>query len=198
MRLPVFFIVASTLLVACHEDERYGTAAVEPEEQYAGGANATTFDFGQNAFGIQSNGLSTEQDGFFVTGNAFFRSNWVTAPASVQSLDGLGPIFNAVSCGTCHFKDGRAKPPASPDETLNGLLFRLSIPGQGSHGEPLGDPVYGGQLQDKAILGVNNEARVRVSYQELPGQYPDGTGYSLRQPNYAFEQEWTGEVRIHG
>jgi CxxC motif-containing protein (DUF1111 family) len=158
----------------------------EPGEQYTGGTQATTFDFGQNAFGGKVSGLSAEQAGFFATGNSFFRSNWVTAPSPVQSLDGLGPLFNALSCGSCHFKDGRARPPAMPDEPVAGLLFRLSVPGTDPHGGPLGDPVYGGQFQDRAILNVLPEGRVRVSYQEVPGQYPDGSTYSLRKPVYEF------------
>jgi len=186
MRLLIFCIAIPLLFSACKKGIDPTIAQVEPEEQYAGGVNGTTFDIGQNAFGGQVNGMSSEQNGFFVTGNSFFRSNWVSAPASVQTLDGLGPIFNAISCGSCHFKDGRAKPPGQPEEPLNGLLFRLSIPGTDAHGGSLGDPVYGGQLQDKAILNVQNEARVRVTYQETAGQYPDGTAYSLRQPLYEF------------
>ncbi|MDO8368966.1 MAG: di-heme oxidoredictase family protein [Saprospiraceae bacterium] len=186
MRLLVFIVPIILLCAACKKGADPDIAQVEPEEQYAGGANGTTFDFGQNAFGGQVSGLSSEQSGFFVTGNSFFRSNWIIAPASVQTLDGLGPIFNAFSCGSCHFKDGRAKPPGQPEEPLNGLLFRLSIPGTDAHGGPLGDPVYGGQLQDKAILNVLNEARVRVTYQEMSGQYPDGTTYAFRQPSYEF------------
>jgi CxxC motif-containing protein (DUF1111 family) len=181
------------LLVACKDDEQPIRAQVDTNEQYAGGVNATTFDFGENAFGVQADGLTAEQDGFFVTGNSIFRANWVTAPASVQSLDGLGPVFNAISCGGCHFKDGRAQPPAAPETPLNGLLFRLSTPGAGSHGEPLGEPIYGGQLQDKSILGVKNEARVRVSYTEMAGTYADGSGYSLRQPHYEFYDWQYGE-----
>ncbi len=184
---PLFFILfALFLYTACKDNEPSGLAVTESDEQYSGGQNATTFDFGQNAFGGQANGLTSEQEGFFVTGNSFFRSNWITAPASVQSLDGLGPIFNAISCGSCHFKDGRAKPPGTPDQALNGLLFRLSIPGTDANGGPLADPVYGGQLQDKAILNVENEAHVRVSYQEIAGQYNDGSAFSLRQPLYEF------------
>jgi len=186
MRVALSFFLTILLFSSCKRDDALPIAATEPGEQYAGGTNATTFDFGENAFGVQAKGLTAEQEGFFVTGNSFFRSNWVTAPASVQSLDGLGPVFNAISCGSCHFKDGRARPPGSPEEALNGLLFRLSVPGVGAHGEPLGDPVYGGQLQDKAILSVKNEARVRVTYQEMAGQYPDGGSYSLRKPTYEF------------
>ena len=186
MRLLFFALFALFLCFSCKENEPSGLAETELEEQYSGGKNATTFDFGQNAFGGQINGLTSEQEGFFVTGNSLFRSNWISAPASVQTLDGLGPIFNAISCGSCHFKDGRAKPPGTPDEALNGLLFRLSIPGTDANGGPLADPVYGGQLQDKAILNVENEAHVRVSYQEIAGQYNDGSAFSLRQPLYEF------------
>jgi len=186
MRLFAYSILLLLLFAACKKGNDPSIASVEPDEQYVGGINGTTFDFGQNAFGGQVDGLSADERGFFVVGNSFFRSNWITAPASVQSLDGLGPIFNAISCGSCHFKDGRAKPPSQAEETLNGLLFRLSIPGTDPYGGPLGDPVYGGQLQDKALLNVLNEARIRVIYQEINGQYTDGTPYSLRQPSYDF------------
>jgi CxxC motif-containing protein (DUF1111 family) len=186
MRNYLFILAGILAFFACAEREDPDLQKIDPEERYVGGANATTFDFGQNAFGGQVSGLTPQQSAFFVTGNSFFRSNWVTAPASVQSLDGLGPIFNATSCGSCHFKDGRAQPPASPEEPLRGLLFRLSVPGTDSHGGPLGEPVYGGQWQDRAILNVLPEGRVRVTYQEQSGQYPDGTGYSLRQPVYEF------------
>lgn len=172
------------LLAACAKDEPLLEA--EAGEQYSGGENFTTFDFSENAFGVQGRNVSREDENFFVAGNALFRTNWVTAPASVQSLDGLGPVFNAISCGSCHFKDGRAEPPLSPEEPLNGLLFRLSIATSGDHGQNLGDPIYGGQLQDKAILGVDQEASVRVSYREISGTYADGTTYSLRQPDYTF------------
>ncbi len=177
--------LALLLLSACRDDQP-PVDVPETEEQYSGGLNFTTFDRSGNAFGVQGKNISPEEEDFFVTGNAFFRSNWVTAPSSVESLDGLGPIMNAISCGSCHFKDGRAKPPAFPEDPPNGLLFRLSIPLEGMHGDLQGDPVYGGQLQDRAILNVLPEARVRTNYEEKPGYYADGTAYSLRQPIYTF------------
>ncbi len=151
----------------------------EPNEQLSGGSFLTTNDFSENAFGQQAKGLSSDQNTDFSVGNFFFRSNWVTAPASVQTLDGLGVMFNAIGCGSCHFKDGRGEP-------LNGLLFRLSRQGAGTHGEPLEEPNYGGQFQEKAILGVNPEGKIQITYQEIAGQYPDGTSYSLRKPTYQF------------
>lgn len=174
------------LLIACHKKEDLPLALATPAEEYAGGINGTTFDFSENAFGEAVKGLNGEQEGYFVTGNSFFRTNWVSAPGSVNSVDGLGPMMNALSCGSCHFKDGRAKPPATSDEVLNGLLFRLSIPGVDAHGGPLGDPNYGEQLQDKAIQMVQAEAKVRVSYTSIVGTFLDGS-YSLRNPVYVFE-----------
>lgn len=189
-----FLLAPALLFFSCKKSDGPTIAQPEAEEQNTGGTNGTAFVFGENAFGSAVRGLTAEEENFFVTGNSFFRANWVTAPASVQSLDGLGPIFNAISCGSCHFKDGRAKPPGSPDEPLNGLLFRLSLPGSDAHGGPLGDPVYGDQLQDKAILNIKNEGRVRVTYTEIAGQYADGTAYSLRKPNYEFHSLNYGDL----
>lgn len=171
-------------IMACHPGQEPDIADTTADEEYSGGKNATTFDFGENAFGISAKGLTLAQDGAFVTGNSLFRSNWVSAPSSLKSMDGLGPLFNDISCGSCHFKDGRAMPPASPGAPLHGLLIRLSIPGADPHGGPMPDAVYGGQLQDKAMLNVQPEASVRITYTELPDNYPDGNSYSLRRPEY--------------
>ena len=52
----------------------------------------------------------------FKVGDGIFRKQWVSAPSSTESSDGLGPLFNARSCQNCHLKDGRGRPPA-PGET---------------------------------------------------------------------------------
>lgn len=180
-------IFIGLILAACNKDDEHpAIATVEEDEELSGGENFTTHDFSENAFGKQGDNLSSKEEVQLGTGNFLFRSNWVTAPASVQSLDGLGPIMNAISCGSCHFKDGRAKPPASATEGLNGLLVRLSLPGAGSHGESLDDPNYGGQFQDKSILTADSEGKVNLTYQEISGEYEDGTSYSLRKPGYEF------------
>jgi CxxC motif-containing protein (DUF1111 family) len=174
------------VMVACGSDDGEKTVQAEEGEELSGGSNFTTFTRTEEAFGEQGEHVTSAEEVQFVTGNSFFRSNWVTAPSSVTSLDGLGPIMNAISCSSCHFKDGRAKPPATPDEVLNGLLFRLSIPGAGTHGEPVDEPNYGGQFQDKAIMGADAEGTVQVTYEEITGTYADGTGYTLRKPIYTF------------
>lgn len=180
-RLIYLLAVASTLLVSC-EDISDSPLLAEENEELSGGVNFTTRDLSINAFGEMGKNLTSAEEGRFVTGNSFFRNNWVTAPASVASLDGLGPVLNAISCGSCHFKDGRAAPPLSENDELNGLLFRLSSP---SSSDGL-DPNYGGQFQDKSIPKVNPEGKVRITYQEISGQYADGVSYSLRSPSYEF------------
>jgi CxxC motif-containing protein (DUF1111 family) len=116
-----------------------------------------------------------------------FNRNWVTAPATPQGNDGLGPTFNALSCSGCHPNNGRGAPPASEDEPFVGLLLRLSVPGTNEHGGPVPVPNYGDQLNHRAILGVSPEGRPVVSYEERAGNYGDSESFSLRVPTYSIE-----------
>jgi CxxC motif-containing protein (DUF1111 family) len=167
------------VLAACGDD----ASIYEPGEELSGG-DTTVFDSGRNAYTLSARNLKGERRDRFFVGNAVFNRNWVTAPASTLGLDGLGPTFNASSCSACHFKDGRGAPPAQPGEPFLGLLLRLSLPGQDAHGGPLDEPVYGGQFNHRAILGVPAEGSAMVEYEEVPGAYADGTLYSLRRPVY--------------
>lgn len=181
--LGVWLLAASALLPACTDDG----ARYEPGEELAGG-DTTVFETGNQAFSLAARNLKgARRDDFFV-GNAFFKRNWVTAPASTTGLDGLGPTFNATACAACHFMDGRGAPPQEPDDAFLGLLVRLSVPGQDAHGGPLDEPSYGGQFNHHAILGVPAEGGTHVTYEEVAGQFADGTPYSLRKPTYTFTE----------
>ena len=169
-------------LAACGDN----ASLYEPGEELAGG-ETTVFDTGKDAFSLAARNLKgARRDAFFV-GNAFFKRNWVTAPASTTGIDGLGPTFNANSCAGCHFMDGRGAPPQADGEPFLGLLVRLSVPGEDAHGGPLDEPTYGGQFNHHAILGVDAEGTARVTYTEVPGMFADGTAYSLRSPTYHLE-----------
>ena len=120
----------------------------------------------------------------FAFGNRLFNTNWVAAPASVDGFDGLGPLFNRVSCSACHIRDGRGRPPEHPGEPLESMLVRVSIPGRGAHGGVRPVPHYGDQINEKALPGVPAEGRTVVSFRERGGRYPDGTKYSLLVPGY--------------
>jgi CxxC motif-containing protein (DUF1111 family) len=78
-------------------------------------------------------------------GERLFQRNWVGAPASTRATDGLGPLYNARSCAGCHGSDGSGG---------QARVLRL----QSKDGRP--DPVYGAQIQDKALAGLTPEGTV--------------------------------------
>ena len=193
-------IVGVTVVVAITATSALvGAAAAEHRRDSSIGARrsggeATVFDQTPNAFGIAIPSMSREEKRAFAVGNSFFRDNWVTAPSSTEGRDGLGPVFNAQSCSTCHFEDGRAKPPSSPDDPERGLLFRVSVPGTGEHGGVVPVPGYGDQIQDRAIDGVPAEATVIITTKEVKGKYADGTPYTLLAPTYQFQNLSNGPL----
>ncbi len=190
-------VLSATLLKDSPKDPAPIDDIVLPAEAESAafpGGQATVFNTTPNAFSHPSDGLERMDELLFFVGNSFFNQNWVTAPASTTARDGLGPLFNARSCAGCHFKDGRGRPPAFDDEFPTGFLLRISIPGEGAHGAPLPVPNYGVQLQVEALLGIEEEAKVRVEYEEIEGQFADGTTYSLRKPTYTIVEPSYGHL----
>jgi CxxC motif-containing protein (DUF1111 family) len=83
-------------------------------------------------------GLTADELAAFARGDTEFERRF--APAT-----GLGPIFNNVSCASCHSGDGRGLP--------GNILIRIGTPDddfQVGYGGP--------QIQDKAIAGISPEA----------------------------------------
>jgi CxxC motif-containing protein (DUF1111 family) len=158
------------------------------------GGDTTAFTNTGNAFSLSARNLTNLERRTFEVGDSFFSRNWVTAPASTEARDGLGPTFNAQSCSSCHTHDGRGKPPENAEDPQRGLLLRLSIPGEGRQGEPVADPNYGGQLQDRAILSVPPEGRIGITYTEIVGKYADGESYVLQAPSYSVDNLQFGEL----
>lgn len=163
------------------------TPTDDPNRALLGG-DTTVFDDGAEAFNYPLRNLHEENRAPFQIGDGVFNRNWVTAPASVKSSDGLGPTYNAISCAACHVNNGRGSTPSTPDDPFLGLLLRLSIPGEGEHGAPKPEPNYGDQFNQFAILGVPSEGTPAVTYAEQTGAYGDGTSYSLRAPTYDFAE----------
>lgn len=152
---------------------------------------------GRDAFGFPSPWLDAADRRAFAVGNAIFRANWVQAPASAQGLDGLGPLFRARSCSSCHERDGRSRPPAADETARHGLVLRIGV---GPDGRP--HPVYGSQVQQAAIAGVRPEARVEIVWEERAGSYGDGEPFTLLAPRYTLREPAYGppgdEVRLAG
>ncbi|MEX1035195.1 MAG: di-heme oxidoredictase family protein [Sneathiella sp.] len=168
-----------------------GHAAETPRDDFARitdtpGGDTTQPTRGKNSFTIPAANINRDQLRIFFFGNKLFNTNWVIAPASVKTLDGLGPTFNRVSCSGCHLRDGRGQPPEKKGDELLSMLVRLSVPGENEHGGPNPHPVYGDQLNDRANPSVPAEGKVIIDIQERPGQFADGTPYSLAMPEYRF------------
>lgn len=138
----------------------------------------TVDDTSRNAFGRPLGNMRRELWQPFRQGKRFFsRPRAETAGGALGVLGGLGPLMNATSCSDCHFKDGRG----GRGEAEPRLLARLSVETRDGS-RP--DPVYGGQLQDRAVPGVAAEGRLEVVWEEMEGRYGDGEVFALRRPSY--------------
>jgi len=187
MRTVAIFIFA-ILLFACSEvKEPTPVVESDPDETYSGGST-TSFDATSKAFTFPLANISSQDLQKHTDGDAVFEATFVSPPAQING--GLGPIFNNVSCVSCHNKDGRARPPLS-SEPFGGLLFRISGSGADAHGGPMPVRGFGTQVQTHAVFGVQQEMDVLISYQELPGKFSDGTDYSVQRPTYTISNPYT-------
>ncbi len=105
-------------------------------------------------------------------GEALFRRMWVTAPTVTLANDGLGPLYNARSCATCHPRGSGGRPP-DPDAPGEGIGYTVKLND---------DPVYGRQIQSNAVFGLAVEGRPKVQYREETARFPDGETVRLRRP----------------
>jgi CxxC motif-containing protein (DUF1111 family) len=189
--LAALLVLASGVVYA-----EVATVVLEPGEEHPGGAaTSTRRTDATDAFSHFSPnmGLSKELD--FKLGNAIFRKFWVSAPSSTKSSDGLGPLYNARACQSCHLKDGRGHPPRGEriEDRSVSMFLRLSIPPEtDAHRKALAEgrlaiipePTYGAQLQELGVQGHPGEGRMIVTYTETPVELAGGEVVSLRQPNY--------------
>lgn len=161
-------------------------------EAMQGGAGTSLKLVNQDAFSQFSANLTFEEEMNFKLGNALFRKVWVSSPSSTHVSDGLGPLFNARACQSCHIKDGRGHPPEGDADATSMFLRLARAPENDTERlalanyivQTLPDPNYGGQLQDLAVPGLSAEGKMVISYQETSVTLADGTNVSLRAPTY--------------
>ncbi|MGC4056603.1 MAG: di-heme oxidoredictase family protein [Chitinophagaceae bacterium] len=150
------------------------------DERLSGGGLATVFDITSKAFTHSVSGLSSRDAAVQKRGDVAFEQTFVSAPAPL--FGGLGPVFNNVSCISCHHNDGKGTPTAGT--VRSSLLFRINAGLYTEHGGPAGVDGYGGQIQDVGLQGVTPEANISINYTETTFTYPDGNTASLRSPSY--------------
>ncbi|UWU21347.1 c-type cytochrome [Rhizobium sp. CB3060] len=166
----------------------------EPYEAMESGATTSIAPVSRNIFSQPSANLGLEREENFHLGNALFRQLWVSSPSSTQATDGLGPLFNARSCQSCHIRDGRGHPPETAGAPATSMVLRLARPAitpeeeqvvKDSKALNFPDSTYGAQLQDLAVPGLAAEGKVAVTYAEEPVTLAGGEAISLRKPHYA-------------
>jgi len=150
---------------------------------YAGGAT-TVFDMTGEAFGHAAPNLGAASLVKHDVGDLGFEE--VFAPGV------LGPVFDNESCESCHFADGRGRPPLQ-GEAFSSMLFRASVPGvmrSGRRSNPRGAeapapvPGFGSQLQMRAVAGSQPEIAASITYVDSGGTFADGTPFTLTSPRY--------------
>jgi CxxC motif-containing protein (DUF1111 family) len=143
-------------------------------------------------------GMSHEEEEFFILGKSFFRVPWVHAPAITTARDGVGPLFSASTCKNCHPNNGAGVAIAKHGKPSRSLLLRLG------HKHTLKsdinttgftpDSTYGAQLSIHGSVKTKFEGTLKVVYEEILGEYPDGTKYVLRKPTYSAENLHYGSL----
>ncbi len=168
------------------------TDLFEPAALSAG--SFTTAESDANAFSIPVAMLNKEQAEQFIKGKEQFNEAWVVAPEP-GGVWGLGPTFNEDRCAHCHVNNGRAKAPENGEESVRGMLVRLSISGQTKEGAPNPHPAYGDQLQNRGIPGrVPAEGQAVITYQAREVSLADGENVVLRVPKIQFLALGFGEL----
>ncbi len=176
----------------------------ERSENMQGGAATSRKLVNQDAFSHFSANLSFAEEETFKLGNALFRKLWVSSPSSTQASDGLGPLFNARACQSCHLKDGRGHPPEGTTDATS-MFLRLSRAPRTPREQDLikskailnlPDPVYGGQLQDLAVPGLKAEGRMVIDYEDFIIVLGDGTEVPMRRPSYSVTEFAYGPMDV--
>jgi len=133
-------------------------------------------------------GLTLAEMKLFQQGRSLFRQSWVVAPAGDRAVNGLGPLYNRLACISCHAKNGRGGAQDDPQQRMQSMLVRLSVPGQDAHGGPQPHPVYGDQLNEEGIPGVPGEGRAHIRWLTSRVRLADGESVELRRPKLEFDE----------
>ncbi len=148
----------------------------------------------KDVFSQPVNSLDSEARLNFMVGRGLFRRLWVTAPASTQTADGLGPLYNARSCMECHPGNARGLGPLESGNDIGSLLLRVDVPAQDKEQllqlvtfkiNNVPEPNYGIQLQNFAVPGHLAEYKLHVEYKNISVLLADGTPIRLRKPIYS-------------
>jgi len=127
--------------------------------------------------------LSQKEQEKFVLGKSFFSIPWVEAPSATTARDGLGPLFSANACISCHPHNGAGSVFTLDGTISRSLVTRFAKKNQKDfHNGFIGDSVYGAQLSINGVKDVPFEGKPTLQYKKIIEKYPDGTKVILKKP----------------
>ncbi len=139
-----------------------------------------------------------EQD-WFTIGRSFFTIPWVAAPSATTARDGLGPLFSANTCASCHgarnfgtIKDSegninRALTFKTVDRSKNYSVNETKLP-------QYADPIYGTQIAINGNSGAAFEARPKITFEYKIEELADGTKIRFKKPIAALDDLQYGKL----
>jgi len=132
--------------------------------------------------------LSDEEYDKYILGKSFFTIPWVEAPSATTARDGLGPLYNANTCISCHPSNKKGILFNKNNDLSRSLITKLSI------NDALEEPNYGGQIAINAIHGVKYEAKTKLSFEKIKVLFPDGEIDEIFKPIYKLENLQYGKL----
>ena len=133
--------------------------------------------------------LNDEEYDKHILGKSFFTIPWVEAPSATTARDGLGPLFNANTCISCHPSNQKGTLFNQNKELSRSLIAKLS-----TH-DGQDEPNYGGQIAINAIHGVKYEAKTKLNFEKIEIQFPDGEVDEIFKPIYKLENLQYGKLQ---
>ncbi len=133
--------------------------------------------------------LNDDEYDIFILGRSFFKIPWIEAPSATTARDGLGPLFNANTCTSCHPRNGRGEGRNEHGQLDRSMIVKLASKPKTKedreilkkHGV-LGDKIYGTQLQNRGVYDVPYEAQPHIENEKKIITYKDGKQVELERP----------------
>ncbi len=164
-------------------------------------ARAFLFGVSPHILTLPDRQMGDDEYDVFILGRSFFKIPWVEAPSATTARDGLGPLFNANTCTSCHPRNGRGAGRDEQGQLDRSVIVKLARDPQNQSEREilkkdgvLGDKIYGVQLQISGIYGVPYEAKPVIKTFKSSFTYPDGKVVELEKPILSLQDFQYGKV----
>lgn len=147
--------------------------SVDTNWQPAGGIATIEATTAQPFLQIMPN-LPSNQLGNVSPGRELFITQWTPAGTGRPLFDGVGPLFNANACSTCHSSEGRKPIFAADGQMSDAILFRLGDANGRAHA------FYGEQMQHQSIdTAINTEGHMQYAATQAHNGKPAGIKFDF-------------------